>query len=124
MITNWQEQRERLVREAAEREELRKRSDAKPMGILTKAGHYMVSTAKWVRKGAPERNDEEVNQIIEICKACPQGYFKDGVCTHRSCGCNVMSANDEKVTLVGIVLGRGMANKLRRATEHCPIGEW
>lgn len=119
MITNWQEQRERLAREKAEREELRQRPGAVSMVV-----NYTSSTTKWVSTGARIRTDEEVNRISEICANCPQEYFKDGVCVHPTCGCGVMSSAGEKATLLGRLFGGSMVNKIRRTSEHCPIGEW
>lgn len=117
MIPNGAERLQRLQERAAARAK-------NPMNIIRRAGHYVASTTKWVSSGAHLRSDEEVDRIVKICEACPEGYFKEGVCTHKSCGCHVMSTQGEKMTLFGVLLGEGMINKIRRTTEHCPIGEW
>lgn len=72
----------------------------------------MNARQKWRAAGKPERTDEEVAQVMEICKTCP--FFQSlnnrlslGRCT--KCGCQLN-------------LGRSL-NKIRFATEGCPLHE-
>lgn len=86
-----------------------------------RAGRYVQSTVEWASAGVPERTDEDVNRIAAICVKCE--HFNSGICNHKNCGCGVRTTTGEQ-TLVGIIFGGGMVNKIRRATEHCPIGKW
>ena len=64
--------------------------------------------------GFKEVTQEEIDRRFKICQECPL-YKKlgedSGICTHRSCGCNV---GQEKKFL----------NKLAWASERCPINKW
>lgn len=81
-----------------------------PPGLLGQAINFASSTAKWVAAGRPVRSDDEVAAILEqICQPCE--FFNDrGSCS--KCGCKVSKSES------------GFLNKLRRATEFCPIGKW
>lgn len=70
--------------------------------------NYSRAIAKWVKAGRPRRSDGEVAAILEICHRC--SLFENGGC--KKCGCRV---NTRKSAL---------ANKLRMATESCPIDRW
>ena len=62
-------------------------------------------------RNAPQ---EEINERFAICKECPL-FIKNGeeagVCSHKSCGCNL---NLEMVFL----------NKLGWRREKCPLDKW
>lgn len=71
------------------------------------AKRYISSTAKWLAAGAPTRSDSEVESLLSICRGCE--WWRDGSC--GKCGCRLNKGN-------------GIGNKLRRATESCPVGKW
>lgn len=57
------------------------------------------------------RDDAEVERILrEHCQPCR--YHDAGVCRHGRCGCRV-NAN-----------GSALSNKIRMASQSCPIGYW
>lgn len=71
---------------------------------------YVSALANWKLAGSPVRSDEETARIYhEECKPC-EHFQKDESC--GLCGCR-LSPTDP-----------AMANKIRMATEHCPIGKW
>jgi hypothetical protein len=79
--------------------------------IVRRALTYAQAIRRWERAGRPVRSDEEVAAILgEQCMPCT--WYIDGSCHHRNCGCRV---NQNKTPLT---------NKLRMATESCPIGKW
>lgn len=82
-------------------------------GMVEKIGRYATSTQNWIAAGSPIRNDEEVEAALKICQGCEQfSANKDGETGHcKLCGCEVNRMG-------------GMVNKIRRATEHCPLGKW
>ena len=81
-----------------------------PPSILRKGTNYIQAWIKWVRAGRPERTDEQVQELRQICQGCPM--FNGQICTHENCGCNVTSS--------GSILG----DKLRWLSESCPDGKW
>lgn len=83
--------------------------------LAQKAVNFTKAAARHVVKGLKEATDEQVAERFAICQACelfkPKGEGQ-GVCTHSSCGC--------KLKAVGLA-GK---NKLKWASEKCPIGKW
>lgn len=55
----------------------------------------------------PERTDSQVAMLLDICQQCE--WYTRGSCGKCGCRCNS---------------GGGWRNKLRRATESCPVGKW
>lgn len=94
--------------------------------MTRRAVTFINSTMKWQTAGRPIRSDEEVDRIYnEHCGKCP--LLVDLHCTHKDCGCNIVSPTQEKSGFVSRMLtwlSPGLFNKIRRATEHCPIGLW
>lgn len=83
--------------------------------LLAKAVNFGKAAAKHVAAGRPLATDETVAERFAICQSCE--IFKpksvgEGVCTHKSCGCNLKT--------VGLT-GR---NKLRWADQACPLAKW
>lgn len=70
---------------------------------------YRGARERWIAAGRPVRNDEEMARLHAICQACE--YFSGASC--KLCGCAVHPS-------------RKWINKLRWATEHCPLKprEW
>lgn len=86
-----------------------KEGDGEPPKTTTKIKKWSSSITKWIKAGRPQRSDAEVTRIYnEICVPCQ--HFFQGSC--ELCGCRVN-------------LGSISAfNKIRMATESCPIQKW
>jgi hypothetical protein len=93
----------------AEREQHAKAA-AERLGVTwEQAAHYATALARWAAAGFPTRPDEEVERIFrECCQPCDQHV--DGRC--KKCGCCVSAK------------GMAIRNKLKMATEKCPLGKW
>jgi len=76
--------------------------------VSGKAKHYLSAVARWIAAGFPKRSDEEVDRIYAVCQQC-EAFHADGYC--RKCGCCLNRSR------------HAMANKIRMATEHCPLPE-
>jgi len=77
--------------------------------LMQKAVSYAKAVRRWVAAGKPERTQEEVEAIYEEhCSKC--ALFRNGVC--NACGC---PASTDQPPL---------RNKLRMATEACPLGRF
>lgn len=72
--------------------------------------NYAKAVTKWFANGRPVRSDEEVGKLLDICKGCEHYNAERSAC--KICGCNLNLSQN------------AMVNKLRMATEHCPIGKW
>lgn len=81
----------------------------RPPPPAKRIGNYAVATAKWITAGRPVRSDDEVAELRQICAECER--FNGHVCTHPKCGCPVVRPS---------VFG----DKLKWATEHCPLEKW
>ena len=80
-------------------------------GITTRAMRYSRAVRRWVAAGRPVRSEEDVQNIFEIhCKTCEQYDQKKEACV--ICGCRVRRR------------GLALLNKIRMATEGCPLGMW
>lgn len=80
-------------------------------GTLTKLSGYFIAVRNWVKAGRPLRPDSEVDEIFNThCKPCDR-YNPD---THscNECGCAVSTSD------------KPLVNKLKMATEHCPLGRF
>jgi len=81
---------------------------AERLGVsLSDVRHYAGALAKWTKAGFPTREQAEVERIEAICKACDK--YADGRC--KQCGCRVNT-------------GPAVVNKIKMATENCPLGKW
>lgn len=79
--------------------------------LIDKVMNYQAAVRKWVGAGRPERTDAEIEQIYEEhCSGCSMFDKERQVC--NSCGC---PANKHQPAL---------RNKLRMATEACPLGRF
>lgn len=73
------------------------------------AKHYAAAISRWAAAGFPVREQAEVEQIeSELCQPCE--HYRDGRC--KRCGCQVTQS---RIALI---------NKIKMATEKCPIGKW
>lgn len=76
--------------------------------IIRQVSNFLPAVTNYVISGR-RCTQEEINSRFEICKTCP--LFRNGVCSHRSCGCHI---RDDNVFM----------NKLAWNTEQCPVGKW
>lgn len=72
-----------------------------PRRAMNYAKHVLKATAA----GFPVVTQIERERRIEICKECPGDHYKNGICTHQSCGCIIRK-------------------KAASAVEQCPKGYW
>lgn len=71
--------------------------------------HYAAALARWIATGFPARDQAEVVRIErELCRPCDS--YADGRC--RECGCRVTAS------------AVAVANKIKMATESCPLKKW
>jgi len=80
--------------------------------LIAKGSKYAAAMWRWKREGSPVRSDQETAAIFhEQCKPCQ--YFKPegegGSC--EQCGCRLSPS------------GGAMVNRIRMATESCPLPE-
>jgi hypothetical protein len=67
---------------------------------------YAKAVRRWNDAGRPVRSQQRVREIYERhCRPCM--FFNDGHCSICKCHCNTS--------------GVALANKLKMATERCPI---
>jgi hypothetical protein len=82
---------------------------ADKLGITAKhVAEYASALALWSNAGFPSRKQAEVERLETICRACE--YYRKGRCA--KCGCCV---NKSRVAVL---------NKIKMATESCPIEKW
>lgn len=78
-------------------------------GLGEKMANYFNAIRKWVAAGRPTRTDAEVKNLYENhCKSC---RLNSGTGC-KKCGCAVKED------------GFPFDNKLKMATERCPLGRW
>ena len=77
------------------------------MRLLT----YAEAVARWTAAGCPTRSKEDTEEIFRVlCFPC--GMFDRPQRRCRECGCRVSP------------VGPAILNKIKMATEHCPLGRW
>ena len=82
---------------------------AERLGVVDRMEHYATALARWTRAGWPVRDELEVLRIFaECCEPCEDQ--ERGHCRH--CSCPVKPT------------GMAIRNKIRMATEKCPLGFW
>lgn len=80
-------------------------------GTIDKIKNYFGAVRRWVAHGKPVRSDDRVVQIYEeYCKTCDR-YDPDAHAC-KNCGCSVSTDSSP------------LGNKLKMATEVCPLGLW
>lgn len=79
--------------------------------LLEKVVSYSAAVRKWVAAGRPERTQEEIESIFnEHCNRCEMFDKVKKIC--NSCGC---PSNTDQPAI---------RNKLKMATEACPLGRF
>lgn len=88
---------------------------AQSLGItLSHLRNYRRAIVRWVRAGRPTRGDDECATIFNsLCLPCEMVIY-DTVLGYRCrrCGCCVGTG------------GMAITNKVKMATEHCPLHKW
>lgn len=84
---------------------------AVPVGIVARILTYREARKRWKAAGKPVRSKAEVQRINDtICVPCE--HYDPTWKNCRLCGCNLSRST------------WALLNKIRWATEHCPIGKW
>jgi hypothetical protein len=78
-----------------------------PPNIMIRGINFAAAMTKWLTHGLPIRTQEQIDERLAICRACPN--LVNDHC--QLCGCACV----EKQQLL---------NKLTIATEKCPINKW
>lgn len=80
-------------------------------GIVDKIGNFTSAVKHWVAAGRPVRSDERVQEIYEKhCSKCSMYDTEKKAC--KSCGCAVNTSSFP------------LGNKLKMATQSCPLGQF
>ncbi len=77
------------------------------LSLQVKAVHFATAMARWAGNGFAMRSQDEINERLAICQACPN--LVDKHC--KLCGCACVETNQ-------------VMNKLALKSEKCPIGKW
>jgi len=78
---------------------------------VRQAATYATAVARWMAAGRPERSQAEVDRIYHtLCVRCEHITETGDQC--RKCGCRL--STDRPALL----------NKIKMATEHCPLDKW
>jgi len=87
------------------------RKAASELGITDKLVNYAAALARWITAGRPVRSKEHAEHIHSLyCCPCRRYDAQREVCT--VCGCKARRG------------GMAVRNKIRMATESCPLGKW
>jgi len=79
--------------------------------FVRRAMSYAEAVIEWTAAGRPERCKEEVERIFnDLCMPCKSFDEERQRC--RRCGCRVTGG------------GFAFINKIKMATQNCPIGKW
>lgn len=82
--------------------------DCKSGSTVKLATAFAKAVAIWIAAGRPKRKAEEVKAMLAICRKCESYNGKS--CS--LCGCKISKS------------ASALKNKIRMATEHCPIEKW
>lgn len=82
--------------------------------LFQRGWSYAKALARWAAAGRPRRSQEEITEILIVCRACP--YFRPGSKSTdnghcKLCGCGLSEKNQ-------------VTNKAMMATENCPEKKW
>jgi uncharacterized protein (DUF885 family) len=75
--------------------------------LMIRGINFATALIRWASSGMQRRSQQEIEERLAICQACPQ--FIDNHC--RVCGCPCIETNQ-------------LMNKLALASEACPLGKW
>lgn len=78
---------------------------AESPSLLTRAANLTGAIARHTANGFKTRTEDEAAAILSICKACEHYDSEKEAC--RKCGCKATA--------------RGLVDKIRWASEHCPL---
>ena len=71
---------------------------------------WAAALARWIKAGRPLRTDEEVAEIVVVCKECDKYKADSGRCS--LCGCKILTP------------GMAILSKAKLGTERCPRDKW
>jgi hypothetical protein len=80
-------------------------------GIVEKTANLSAALTRWIAAGRPVRTPEKQAELFAICEACP--HFLRGSGDLHGCG----------ICGCGLKKSGGILNKLKWATESCPLPE-
>ena len=75
--------------------------------LLIRGLNFAAAMARWAGSGFPIRSQQQIDERLAICQACPN--LQQNHCSLCGCAC---------------VENQQLMNKLAIATEKCPIGKW
>jgi len=101
---------EEAAKEASQKVPEKDSKEVEAPPLQTQVKHYAKALYNWVKEGREVRTDEEIQQLLEICKQCDLYDAKKQIC--KKCGCRVNSGS------------RAISNKLKMKSESCPLGKW
>jgi len=79
--------------------------------FIVKASNLVNAFSKWVAAGRPNREKEQIQHIFEeICSKCEEFNKDKKIC--NICECRCRNADTK------------FLNKIKMATEHCPLEKW
>jgi hypothetical protein len=87
-----------------------------PPSVPRRLANFTLASIAHVLRGSPTCSQEQIDQRHAICMGC-ELYIPDpnnrlvGVCSHKSCGCEV-TRQDKFVS------------KLAWADQQCPLAKW
>jgi hypothetical protein len=84
----------------------------KPPSKLRRMLTWAEAVAGWTTAGCPVRDDDEIQTIFQSYCSKPCDWFDPATKVCRNCGCNVKEG------------GFAIFNKIKMATQHCPLGLW
>jgi hypothetical protein len=79
--------------------------------LVTKAFNFTKALAEHIADGGKKRSQEEILEILDLCKACPGGYYNKEKDSCNKCGCPLTAS-------------RKFFNKLAMKSQHCPMKYW
>lgn len=74
-------------------------------GLVARAIHLGKAVVRHVADGMERASDLEIQQRLDLCRACPQCDVTPMICRHQSCGCYLRI-------------------KTTWRSEACPLGKW
>ena len=77
--------------------------------IVKQVEHYAEAVVTHITTGSKTRTDEEVEELLMICRDCEFYDFGKSKC--KVCGCRLNK-------------GGAWSNKLRMRSQKCPKGNW
>ena len=74
--------------------------------VLIRGINFAAAMARWASTGFKLRSQDEIDERLAICQACPK--LQGDTCSVCGCNCNA----------------NGVINKLALKGQACPLGKW